>query len=91
MENKTVYHDMGYLMAESLGLVSEEGIKQMDDVGDWNAPGDLAKQAKAARAAGKKPAKPKKMSDAATIRAMKRDTRMLRGRAGATGNESGPA
>jgi len=23
MENKTVYHDMGYLMAESLGLVSE--------------------------------------------------------------------
>ena len=23
MKNKTVYHDMGYLMAESLGLVSE--------------------------------------------------------------------
>ena len=23
MENKTVYHDMGYLMAESLGLISE--------------------------------------------------------------------
>ena len=23
MKNKTVYHDMGYLMAESLGLISE--------------------------------------------------------------------
>jgi hypothetical protein len=28
MKNKTVYHDMGYLMAESLGLVSEEETKK---------------------------------------------------------------
>lgn len=56
MKNKTVYHDMGYLMAESLGLVSEE-IKQMPPVGKWKKPGDLSKEAEEARAAGRKPAK----------------------------------
>jgi len=56
MKNKTVYHDMGYLMAESLGLVSEE-VKQMDPVSPFNEPDELKKRATAARAAGRRPAK----------------------------------
>jgi len=56
MKNKTVYHDMGYLMAESLGLVSEE-IKQMKPVPPYKKPGELSREAEEARAAGKKPAK----------------------------------
>jgi len=52
----TVYQDMGYLMAESLGLVSE-AIKQMDPVPPYKKRGELAANAAAARKAGKKPAK----------------------------------
>ena len=33
MKNKTVYHDMGYLMAESLGLVSEADDTRARDAG----------------------------------------------------------
>ena len=51
----TVYHDMGMLMAESLGLVSEE-INQMEPVTPYKKPGALKKRAAAARKAGKKPA-----------------------------------
>lgn len=40
MENKTVYHDMGYLMAESLGLVSETTRK---DTYGGTGPDRLAK------------------------------------------------
>jgi hypothetical protein len=35
MKNKTVYHDMGYLMAESLGLVSEEKTKKPEGRFDY--------------------------------------------------------
>jgi len=56
LPDHTVYHDMGYLMAESLGLVSEE-IKQMDSVPPYKKPGELSADAEAAREAGKKPAK----------------------------------
>jgi len=55
-DSHTVYHQMGMLMAEALGLVSEE-VKQMDNVGKWKRPGELAKNAEDARAAGRKPAK----------------------------------
>lgn len=37
MENKTVYHDMGYLMAESLGLVSEGKFDYMQDTPEGEA------------------------------------------------------
>jgi hypothetical protein len=55
-DSHTVYKQMGMLMAEALGLVSEE-VKQMPPVGKWKKPGDLSKEAEEARAAGKKPAK----------------------------------
>ena len=57
-DSHTVYKQMGMLMAEALGLVSEEDEpKQMKPVGKWKKPGDLSKEAEEARAAGKKPAR----------------------------------
>jgi len=51
-----LYQKIGRVIAESLGLVSE-GIKQMDPVPPYKKPGELAKKAADARAAGRAPAK----------------------------------
>jgi hypothetical protein len=49
MENKTVYHDMGYLMAESLGLVSEGKFDYMQDTPEGEAKTKEAQKAAARR------------------------------------------
>ena len=86
-DSHTVYHQMGMLMAEALGLVSEE-VKQMDPVPPFKRRGELAAEAEAARKAGKEPAKSPEPSDEATARMMDKDKKMLRRRGGATGNET---
>lgn len=89
-DSHTVYKQMGMLIAEALGLVSEE-VKQLPPVPSYKKPGELKKEAEAARKAGQKPAKSPKPDDEAMASAMERDKKMLRKRAGATGSESGSA
>ena len=48
MKNKTVYHDMGYLMAESLGLVSEGRFDYMQDTPEGEAATKKAQRKRAA-------------------------------------------
>ena len=45
MKNKTVYHDMGYLMVESLGLVSEGRFDYMQDTPEGEAATKKAQRA----------------------------------------------
>ena len=89
-DSHTVYKQMGMLIAEALGLVSEE-VNQLPPVPSYKKPGELKKEAEAARKAGQKPAKSSKPDDEAMASAMERDKKMLRKRAGATGSESGSA
>jgi hypothetical protein len=76
----TVYHDMGMLMAESLGLVSEE-----DKETPRRPVQSTRKPSRMAIPSSYSPMTPKqkRMSDA-----MDRDRKLLRRRAGASGNET---
>jgi hypothetical protein len=68
----TVYHDMGMLMAESLGLVSEE-VKQMEPVGDWNKPGEQSAKAQKKRAAETPEQKKARLAAAEKLRAQNKE------------------
>lgn len=80
LPDHTVYHDMGMLMAESLGLVSEE-----DKETPRRPVQSTRKPSRMAIPSSYSPMTPKqkRMSDA-----MDRDRKLLRRRAGASGNET---
>jgi hypothetical protein len=96
MKNKTVYHDIGYLMAESLGLVSEE-IKQVEKLPPPKKKGELSAEAQKKRDAETPEQRKARLAAAKKLRAnnaenmgdaLARDRRMLRKRAGASGDET---
>ena len=88
MKNKTVYHNIGYLMAESLGLISETRMTAIKLKTTGGAPLTPEAAMRARRATERKDAKLKANNKKSMGKAMDRDRAMLRSRAGASGHET---